>query len=124
MGGSRFRGLGTLLGPQSSGVRRRGTQEGGNRGVGIPRLRVLRGFQPHTDVYESLFGLATRFLDLSELRTGHTDADHLGRRGLRAHGVRTTRALSTTKRTELVLWPFFFSEPRWRLGASGRCPTI
>lgn len=52
--------------------------------MGIPRLRVLGGFQPHTDVYESLFGLGTPFLDLSELRAGHTDVGDLGR-GLPAH---------------------------------------
>lgn len=84
---------------------------------------MLRGFQPQTDVYESLFGLATPFLNLSELRAGHTDVDCLGR-GLRAHGARTTRALSASKRAELVLLPFFFFEPRWRLGAWGKCPTI
>lgn len=53
--------------------------------MGIPRLRVLRGFQPHTDVCESLFGLATPFQDLSELRSGHTEVDDLGKRGLPAH---------------------------------------
>lgn len=76
--------------------------------MGIPRLRVLRGFQPQTDVYESLFGLATPFLDLSELNAGDTNVDYLGRRGLRAHGARTIWALSVSK---LVLWPFF-SKPR------------
>lgn len=47
--------------------------------MGIPRLRLLRGFQPQMDVCESLFSLATPFLDLSELLAGHTDVDNLGR---------------------------------------------